>query len=487
MELKKDVDYKLYQINSFTARKMKINYPEILDYLFTDLNCGIYISSPEGQMLDCNDEMLKIFGYTDKTEFLNIPAENFYKEKIDRVVFLEKLKQEKFLKEYTGIGLRKNGTEFHVIMNSRLISNPNKVDYIFGSIIDQTQLVLKEKEFINNELKYQDLYEHGLEIIQRFDTHGKLIFCNQAWYDKLEYTPFDAIDVNLFDLIDEEYRESCRILFKQVLGGRKIQDVKVKFITKSGHRILLKGNVVPIIENGKVTSAHSFFNDITEEKESLDKIKHLEDTIKILEASVAESTVLMGEVHHRVKNNLAIIDGLLGLKKVRIKDTVLIENITDIQVRIRSIALVHQKLYQSGNFNYVNISDYIIELTKHFKSLYNADGLKNIMFSYQIPTHLNINISQAIPLGLLVSELISNSCKYALINNVLHISFDITNNDQVILLKYQDSGLGLPQNVTDLNSGGFGLKMMSNLVKQLKGTYKFPVATNFLFEMKFTL
>jgi two-component sensor histidine kinase len=295
--------------------------------------------------------------------------------------------------------------------------------------------------------------------------------------EKLLQLSSKQIELNeVFRFLDEDFKNKisvenlCKsenfletIDWKYALPGTEIEKVySLRFST-----IKISENEVKVI---------AFIIDITDEKKLIEQ----------LELKLKENDVLIGEVHHRVKNNLAIIDGIIELKKSRSTDALLSENLTDIQMRIKSIALVHQKLYQSGNFSAINLFDYINELGNHYKRLFDANNSKQIQFDIQIKQENTLSLSKSISFGLLLSELISNSCKYAIINNQVKIGICIKKQDDALIMNYTDSGNGLPESMKNFKNGGFGFRLIDNFIKQLKGKGTFPENNHFNFELEFT-
>jgi len=295
--------------------------------------------------------------------------------------------------------------------------------------------------------------------------------------EKLLQLSSKQLDFNeVFHFLDKDFKTKisvenlCKsenfletIDWKYTLPGTEIEKVySLRFST-----IKISANEVKVI---------AFIIDITDEKKLIEQ----------LELKLKENDVLIGEVHHRVKNNLAIIDGIIELKKSRTTDVLLSENLTDIQMRIKSIALVHQKLYQSGNFSAINLFDYINELGNHYKRLFDANNSKQIQFDIQIKQENTLSLTKSISFGLLLSELISNSCKYAIINNQVKIGICIKKQDDALIMNYTDSGNGLPENMKNFKNGGFGFRLIDNFIKQLKGKGTFPENNHFNFELEFT-
>jgi PAS domain S-box-containing protein len=145
-----------------------------------------------------------------------------------------------------------------------------------------------EINLYESEQRYRDFINSSPEIIQSFDKTGKMLFCNAVWHEKLGYSVEDLQQLNLFDIINDSYKDHCSELFMNVLQGKTQRDVKVEFVCKNGDIIILEGNVVPLVRQEKFIATHAFFRDITEkvriEKERDDNAKLLEtifDTLPI--------------------------------------------------------------------------------------------------------------------------------------------------------------------------------------------------------------
>ena len=193
------------------------------------------------------------------------------------------------------------------------------------------------------------------------------------------------------------------------------------------------------------------------------------DAEKQLTKTVGEKEVLIREVHHRVKNNLQIIISLLNLQSRYIEDEKSSQVIKDSQSRIRAMALVHEKLYQSTDISRINLGDYIQFLGNSLFQFYGMQG-KGIMFTTDI-RDISLDIDTAIPLGLIINELISNSLKYAFPRGRKgEISLAIHRQDQTITILFKDNGVGIPQDFDWRNAKSLGLRLVISLVEQLSGT-----------------
>jgi two-component sensor histidine kinase/predicted Zn-dependent protease len=191
---------------------------------------------------------------------------------------------------------------------------------------------------------------------------------------------------------------------------------------------------------------------------------------ELLEKQNKEKEFLLKEIHHRVKNNLGIISSLLDLQSAEIRDPKVVEAIHESQNRVYSMSMIHQKLYQGKNLSAVEMKDYFMELSDH---ILDSFGLKNrIEFTFNME-EIELDVDMAIPLGLIVNELITNSLKHAFPKDMrgrVDLYFRRTENN-TIRLEVTDNGVGIDRIVQDKNKeGGFGTKLIGLLVQQLDAT-----------------
>lgn len=200
--------------------------------------------------------------------------------------------------------------------------------------------------------------------------------------------------------------------------------------------------------------------DITEHKKAEDRIK----------ASLKEKEILLREIHHRVKNNLQIISSLLALQLDEIEDQKIIENYRESENRIQSIALIHEKMYQSGDLSNIDFNSYITSLISDIVYSYGYDS-DNIINEIEVGPYA-LNIETAIPLGLIINELVSNSLKYAFnekSSGKIGVKLESIGNN-LFKLDIKDNGIGFPENLDFKNTKSLGLQLVNSLVEQLDGT-----------------
>ena len=210
---------------------------------------------------------------------------------------------------------------------------------------------------------------------------------------------------------------------------------------------------------GNLLALEGFITDITDRKAAEERIK----------TSLQEKEVLLREIHHRVKNNMQVITSLLRLQSDKIKDQQYADMFQESQERIRSMALIHEKLYQSKDLSRVDFNEYIKSL---INSLFRSYGID----TGRIVTKLNvedvsIRLDHAIPCGLIINELVSNSLKYAFPEDrkgEISVTLRSITKDE-IELRVSDDGIGIPENLNIRNTDSLGLELVIILAEDQLG------------------
>ncbi|NJN92970.1 MAG: PAS domain S-box protein, partial [Anaerolineales bacterium] len=241
-----------------------------------------------------------------------------------------------------------------------------------------------------------------------------------------------------------------------------------------------------------LSSVIVFVLDITEQRQVELELRqyrdHLEDRVALRTAELSQlnqqleleinerkrvlqdKEILLQEIHHRVKNNLQVISSLLDLQAKYLKDEASREVFKESQHRIRSMALVHERLYQAQDLTRIDYAEYITNLTHHLLVAYD-NRRRQIHLRQQIDP-LSLSIETAIPCGLIINELVSNALKHAFPDHSggeIWLEFRAAPNSQIIL-RVGDNGIGLPPQVDFRRSKSLGLTLVTTLVKQLQGT-----------------
>jgi PAS domain S-box-containing protein len=308
------------------------------------------------------------------------------------------------------------------------------------------------------EEKYQTLIENiniAICVIQDM----KVKYINPKSIDITGYSIEELKSRDFVEFIHPDDREVMFQRHMQRLSGEKIaEDFHFRIIDKSGNTRWMEYGAMAIDWEGK-PGLLSFMTDITERKLAEEKIK----------LSLYEKDMLLKEIHHRVKNNMQVISSLLNIQSRHVSDERDKELFKESQNRVRSMALIHEKLYQSGDLSRINFAKYLTSITKELFHSYQISPELIELTADVTETHLGIDI--AIPCALIINELVSNSLKYAFPDGKpghIQISF---NQDKkgTYTLTVSDNGIGFPKDINFQNTESLGLQLVNTLTKQLNG------------------
>jgi len=276
-------------------------------------------------------------------------------------------------------------------------------------------------------------------------------------------SPAELIGRKFYELVAPEERGKAMSNFLKTLRRGVLKNVEYTLIKKDGTRFTGEINST-VIKDARNRPKHfiSVTRDITERKIMEDELK----------ASLREKEVLLREVHHRVKNNLQVISGLLDLKSLQINSQEVWQLCQDARAEIHTLALIHEHLYQSRQFTHIEMGEYVRDLVKFLYQIY-ADKVRLItpILDYQ---KIYLTINQALPLAIIINEAISNVFKHAFREGqegTLEITLKKVPPHNVFL-KIKDNGVGLPPNLDIQSTQTLGIRLMKNLVEdQLKGKF----------------
>lgn len=302
----------------------------------------------------------------------------------------------------------------------------------------------KKTSILNNKTNLLQLKINYYKLLQNYKTVNLLQ--DSIIKLKAEYT----------NNLEKKIRESSELnYFFNKKEQKAIKDeAKIKDIEKNIYLIIIVCLIILVLLG--LIFSYSM-------KKKKNKIEEMNLSIK---NSLTEKEYLLKEIHHRVKNNLQIISGIIELQKLNIENDALKLILEDGQTRIKSIALVHQMLYQSKNFKSINVDDFLKELVNTIKKTLNSKTIETKIISNKV----FLNINTAIPLSIIINELITNSTKHAFLNiEKPKINIEVRETKNNIELIYKDNGIGFPEHVLNNNINSVGLDLIIGLSKQLNG------------------
>jgi len=426
---------------------------------------AIVTTDVDGNIIFFNNSLTEIFGYKEE-ELKGKPLTLLMPERF-RKEYLNGLEEFKLYGKHIRVGktlktmgLKKDGNEFPFEM-SLSAWKTGKESYFTSIIRDITERANSEKALYESECKYRDLAELLPQMVFETDENGKLTFVNQYANEISGYSIKELIGLNMLEFLVPEDQDKALKNFQILLNGGKIGGEEFTVLNKDGVTFPVMVYTNLIIHEDKPAGVRGVVVDITDLKKSEKRLKR----------SIREKDLLIKEIHHRVKNNLQIISSLLELQETYVKEEPQAVNVLkESQNRVLSMAMIHEKLYESKDLSHINFYDYIQKL---LYDLLNTYGVKNnTIIPVMNVDKILLNIETAIPLGLIISEIISNSIKYAFPNNeVGNISIDLHNYGDELELIISDDGIGLPKNIDFRhNESSLGLRLVNSLVQQLDGS-----------------
>ena len=326
--------------------------------------------------------------------------------------------------------------------------------YIFEDISNRKKA---EELIIKSEKKYRELADLLPQTVFETDVNADLTFMNIYAFEMFGYSQEDIENgLNILELIVEEERSLSRDKIKDVLSGQVSGDeYTAQRSDKSIFPIILYSN--PIIHNKILEGFRGIIIDISDLKNAEDKII----------ASLKEKEVLIQEINHRVKNNMQIISSLLSLQANHTSSDEAAEILKESRGRVKSMAMIHEKLYHSSNLSRLNMAEYLNNLVGDILRSYSSVSSK--VSSNVDVDDIYLNINTALPMGLMVNELVSNSIKHAFPEGEGNISIKLEYDGEKYILTVSDNGIGLPEDVDPFESSSLGLKLVNSLSIQLEG------------------
>ncbi|MBL57914.1 MAG: hypothetical protein CMP61_12080 [Flavobacteriales bacterium] len=334
--------------------------------------------------------------------------------------------------------------------------------------------IAAEKELKSAKEFNQYIIGSSIDMIIATDINGNITEFNKAASEGFGYESTKIVGTYVDPLFAEE-RDKETIL-KKVFQERKWSgEVLCKRANKTTFTGYLSASVLVDGEK-EIIGTMGVLRDITELKKAEVELKN----------NVQQKEILLKEVHHRVKNNLQVISSILNLQTGYIDDEHTLEIIRECQDRIKSMAFIHESLYQKEDLAEVNLSEYLQNLCNNLKHSYRTPD-RNILIDFDID-EISLSLDAAIPCGLIVNELVSNCFKYAFNDQntgSIKVSLAKDNNNNKLLVVH-DSGQGLPQDLNIETNDSLGLQLVWTLVDQIDGAiqYEYDKGSRFVINFK---
>lgn len=435
---------------------------------------AIFMLDTQGHIISWNNGAERITGYT-ADEAIGQHTDIFYTDE-DRARLLaqqELTLAQKAPVETEGWRIRKDGTRFLAQVSLTPLRDPK------GNLRGFAKITRNISDRHKMEQRFRQVVESAPNAIVMVNRDGVIEMVNTQTERIFGYVRSELLGKSIEILIPARFRPQhpgLRNYFFTDPHSRPMgQGRDLYALRKDGSEFPVEIGLNPI-ETDEGTKVLSAIVDISDRKLKEQKIQ----------AALEEKNILLGEIHHRVKNNLQIVHSLLDLQSTRIDDDAVLEMLRDSQNRIRSMALIHQTLYQSNDFARVNFSNVLESLVPSLVESYGIDS-GAVEFSINANDVL-LPLNLAIPCGLIVNELVTNALKHGFPNGRCgEITIELLKHNSEVLLSVSDNGVGVSPDFDLEKRTTLGLQLVSLLADQINARLSIERANPTRFALTFSL
>ncbi len=335
-----------------------------------------------------------------------------------------------------------------------------------------TEVILLREELLKqNESKLRSYIDSSPDGVFVADNNGKYLEVNPAACSITGYSEAELLSMSIPDLLSAESLEEDMLIFQTLKETGHVSS-EFQFLHKDGSKRWWSVDGVKLSE----TRYLGFAKDITNRKTAEEKIQNL----------LKEKEILLKEVHHRIKNNMNTIKGLLTLQIYNMNDRSCAEQLIDFESRIQSMIVLYDKLYCSENYRELSIKSYLDNLCNEIISNFPDRDKTELKTSVE---DFILNVQLLAPLGIIVNELLTNIMKHAFKDKntgLIELSAALSNKTATLII--YDNGKGLPADIDFQSSAGFGLNLVKMLVDQIGGSIRIEreEGTRFIIEFDLT-
>ncbi|BAZ98935.1 sensor histidine kinase [Methanothermobacter sp. EMTCatA1] len=354
--------------------------------------------------------------------------------------------------EFAVEALKAGATDY--VLKSNFSKVPIAIKRAIREIEKEQELERTRQSLIESNWQLREAQKIGRIGSWQWDIDSDTLSCSDEAL-RILGIPRDEFSGSIHEMVSRIHPDERRTFNESIRSLRPFEgEYRILRDDGSTSFVLLRAEVLRDSE-GNPKSLIGIKQDITEDKRIRES----------LEASIREKEFLLSEIHHRVKNNLQLISSLLRLQSRYIEDERSLEIFMECQNRVKSIALVHEKLYGSGDMMVVNLAEYIEELLSELRNMCRG---RDTVFRTELD-EVKVGINTAVSIGLIVNELVTNAINHG-IDSHGEVRITLSVSDGRGALVVADNGCGLPKDFEVSDSPGFGLKLVNFMLRRVNGS-----------------
>ena len=356
--------------------------------------------------------------------------------------------------------------------------NINTVETILNIASVVLQNKMAEKELKKRERLLSLVTDNMLNVVGQIDAEGTFQYISPSIKTILGYEPEEILGENVLKFInlthpDDQFKVGSA--FKDAQTFYAPGGVQHRFKRADGRYMWVESLGNPLFDD------ENQYKGVVFSMTDIDSLKVAEENFR---TSLEEKELLLRELHHRVKNNMQIISSLLSLQTQHIKDERDLKIFESSQNRVKTMSLIHDELYSSQDFSHINLSEYIQNLSKELLTSHIKDPGR-VKLTVKVE-EVRMELETAIPLGLLINEIVANSVNHAFPNDQKgEIIVELERDGDAFILKMSDNGIGIPEDVNFKKAETLGFQLINNLVNQLDGQIEMHTNNGTIFTVKF--
>jgi PAS domain S-box-containing protein len=428
--------------------------------LFEAIPIGLYRRTVDGRLLDVNPALVEASGWPTREALLACPVRDMYADEADLREVTQRMARDGVLRHFETKLFRHDRSPLWVEINAVAVCDEaGEITCYEGTITPIAERKQMELELRRSERRLRAIMDALDEIVAILDCDQRFVAVLGSRLKETGFTPEMIVGRTLRQVFGRETGEMHQAHYERALGGERVVYEWQTDLPSWSHSYQI--SLFPLREpTGEIIGLVATAYDTTHLKLTQDRLAH----------ALAEKDALLKEVHHRVKNNLQIISSLLNLQFDRVHDPGLRAMVMESQQRIRAMALVHEQLYRSETLMRLDTRVFLYGLVSSLVRSYSG-SVEHVESSVQAEA-ITLDLDVAIPVALIINELVSNSLKHAFCGRTQGNRLDVAlrrNADGSRQLRVRDNGVGMPAGLDIESTETLGLSLVANLVRQIEG------------------